>query len=211
MISPFATTQECAWFKKFEAALSGLPTEDSQEIVRELREHLHERISQGHDVEQMLSSFGDASAYAGTFIDEYSLTRARDSKQTLRMFTTVASFARRSLIACIGLLFAFIFALLITSSLVCLTIKVVRPDRVGLWLDLPLGAQHRYVHSGPQSIPLRLGRDHIQFGYSNPRPQAPEILGAWIYPCLLALALLGYIGLRFTLFRTLNKLSRRRG
>ncbi|MGO9519148.1 MAG: HAAS signaling domain-containing protein [Candidatus Korobacteraceae bacterium] len=211
MISPFASTQESAWFKRFEAALSGLPTEDSREIVRELREHLHERISQGHDVEQMLGAFGDASAYARTFIDEYSLTRARDSRQTLRMFATVASFARRSLIACIGLLFASVFALLITSSLVCLTIKVVRPDRVGLWVDLPLGAQHRYVHSGPESIPLRLGRDHIQFGYSNPRPQAPEILGTWIYPCLLALALLGYMGLRFTLFRTLNKLSGRRG
>ncbi len=210
MNSPFLTAQECVWFKRFETALRGLPAEDSQEIIRELREHLHERISQGQDVEQILSAFGDASAYARTFIDEYSLTRARDSKQTLRMFTTVASFARRSLIACIGLLFASIFALLITSSLVCLTIKVVQPDRVGLWVDLPLSAQHRYVHTGPETIPLRLGSDHIQFGYSNPRPQTPEILGAWIYPCLLALAVLGYLGLRFTLFRTLSRLSGRR-
>lgn len=210
MISSLSTTQEYAWFKKFEAALSGLPTEDSQEIVNELRVHLHERIRQGQDVEQILSAFGDASAYARSFIDESSLTRARDSKQTLKMFHTVASFARRSLIAGTGLVFALIFVLLIASSLVCMTMKVIRPDLVGLWVDLPLSAQHHYVHSGPERMPLRLGHDHIQFGYANPRPQSPEILGKWIYPCLLALAGLGYLGLRFTLFRTLSKLSGRR-
>jgi hypothetical protein len=126
------------------------------------------------------------------------------------MFATVASFARRSLIACIGLVFASTFALLITSSLICLTIKVIRPNQVGLWVDPPLSAQHRYVHSERENIPLRLGDDHIQFGYSNPPPHIPEVMGVWIFPCLLAMALLGYLGLRFTLFRTLNKLSGRR-
>jgi hypothetical protein len=66
-------------------------------------------------------------------------------------------------------------------------------DQVGLWVDLPLSAQHHDLHTGPETIPLRLGSDHIHFGYSNPRPQAPEMLGGWIYPCLLALALLGYL------------------
>ena len=58
MNSPFLTAPECAWFKRFEAALRGLPAEDIQEIVRELREHLHERISQGQEVEPILNAFG---------------------------------------------------------------------------------------------------------------------------------------------------------
>ncbi len=202
--------EEGAWFKRFEAALSQLPAEDREGIVREVREHVHERIDQGQDVEQVLGAFGDAAAYARTFVDEYSLTRATESGKTLRMFTTVARFARRSLVASVGLLLAFIFGLLLASSVVCMAIKVVRPDSVGLWVDRPLSAQHRYVHSGPERIPLRLGRDHIQFGYANPRPQAPEILGFWMYPCLLGLAVLGYFGLRFTLVRTLSRLLGRR-
>ncbi len=201
---------EGAWFRNFEACLSGLPAEDRREILRELREHVYERVTQGQDAGQVLGEFGDAAAYARTFVDEYSLTRARESGQTLRMFTTVASFARRSIRATVGLVLGCVFALLLTSSVVCVAIKVVRPDHVGLWVDLPMSAHHRYVHSGPERIPLRLGSDHIQFGYANPRPQAPEVLGVWMYPCLLGLAVVGYFGLRQTLVRTLRGLSVRR-
>jgi Protein of unknown function (DUF1700) len=202
--------QDQLWLAKFDAALKSLPPEHIQEIVREVREHLYERISQGQTAEQILIEFGDPAVYARNFVDEYSLTQARESKQTIRMFTSVASFTRRSLIACVGLFSASIFALLIISSLVCLTMKVVRPDAVGLWVDLPLSAHHHYVQSGPQKIPLRLGHDHIQFGYSKSHPQTPEILGAWIYLCLIGMALLGYFGLRFTLMRTLTTLVGKR-
>ena len=209
MIKPPSSTPEILWLSQFEAALSTLPAEDRSEIVREVRDHFHERLTQGLTVEQVLSAFGDASDYAKGFAAEYAVTRARDSRQTLKMFTTVASFARRSVIAFVGLVFASIFALLITSSFVCLTIKVIRPDLVGLWVDLPLKTQHRFVHSGSETIPLRLGNDHIQFGYSNPPPEFKEVLGAWMYPCLLGIASFGYFGLRVALFRTLKKMSSR--
>ena len=202
MTNSLQSTHETAWFKKFDAALKALPPEDSSDIVRVVRDHLHQRVSQGHKIEEVFSAFGEASEYAARFRDEYILTRARESGKTLTMFSTVVQFARRSLIASIGLLFAVVFALLVAGSLACLMIKMVRPDLVGLWVDLPLAAQHRYVQKGPRNLPLRLGHDHIQFGYSNPAPQAPEMLGAWMFPSLLGLAVLGYLGLRWILSRT---------
>jgi hypothetical protein len=202
-------TQLSVWLKKFETELSPLPAADTSEILREIQDHIHERVAQGQSIEEVLGAFGDASEYAQGFVDDHALAGARDSKRTLRMFTTVAGFARRSLIACLGLIAASIFALLITSSLVCMAIKIAKPELVGVWVDRPLSAQHRYVHSERQTIPLRLGNDHIQFGYSNPPPHFPEVLGMWMYLCLNTLAFLGYIALRFTLFRTLKGLSRK--
>lgn len=210
MTYPLGNTPESTWFKTFEAALKGLPAEDRREIIREVRDHLYERVREGKEVDDVLSAFGPAPEYAKGFLDEYALTRARESGKTLAMFSTVVHFARRSLAASVGLSLAFLFSLVIIGSLVCLTIKIARPDLVGLWVDLPLSAHHRYEHSGPERLPLRLGDDHIQFGYANPAPQFPEVVGAWMYPSLLGLALLGYLGLRWTLFRTLKGLLGKR-
>lgn len=210
MTNPVQNTREAVWFKTFEAALKKLPLEDRREIVHEVREHLHERVRQGQDIEDALRAFGSAADYAPGFVDEYTLTRARDSGRTFTMLSVVMGFARRSLTACIGLLFACIFSLLIASSLTCLAIKAIHPDRVGLWVDRPFNTPHRYVHSGPERLPLRFGRDHIQLGYSDPIPQSKEVLGVGMYPGLLAMAMLGYMGLRWTLSRTVKSLLRRR-
>ena len=207
---PVQNTRETEWFRTLEAALKDLPLEDRREIVREVREHLHERVRQGQNMEDVLSAFGPAVDYASGFVDEYTLTRARDSGRTFTMLSAVMGLARRSLTACIGLLFACIFSLLIASSLTCFTIKAIHPDRVGLWVDRPFNTPHRYIHSGPERLPLRLGRDHIQFGYANPIPRSEEVLGVGMYPSLLALTLLGYLGLRWTLSRTVKSLLRRR-
>ena len=207
---PVQNSRETEWFGSFEAALQNLPPEDRREIVREVREHLHERVRQGQAVDEVLSAFGAAGEYASGFLDEYTLTRARDSGRTFTMLSAVTGLARRSLTACMGLLFACLFSLLIMSSLTCLTIKVIHPDRVGLWVDRPFNAPRRYIHSGPERLPLRLGRDHIQFGYANPVPRSEEVLGLWMYPSLLVLALLGFLGLRLTLSRTVKTLLRRR-
>ncbi len=207
---PVQNSREAEWFIMFEAALKDLPLDDRREIVREMREHLYERVRQGQHIEDVLSAFGPAVEYASGFADEYTLTRARDSGRTFTMLSAVTGLTRRSLTACIGLLFACIFSLLIASSLTCLTIKAIHPDRVGLWVDRPFDTPHRYIHSGPERLPLRLGRDHIQFGYVNPVPRSEEILGVWMYPSLLALALVGYLGLRWTLSRTVKTLLRRR-
>jgi len=207
---PAQNTRETEWFKTFEAALKDLPLEDRREIVREVREHLHERVRQGQNMEDVLSAFGPAVDYASGFVDEYTLTRAHDSGRTFTMLSAVMGLARRSLTACIGLLFACFFSLLIASSLTCFAIKAIHPDRVGLWVDRPFNTPHRYIHSGPEHLPLHLGRDHIQFGYANPIPKSDEVLGVGMYPSLLALALLGYLGLRWTLSRTVKRLLRRR-
>jgi hypothetical protein len=120
-------------------------------------------------------------------------------------------FAGRSVVAGFGLVCGTIAGFFGIWSIVCIIVKILRPDLVGLWLDLPLSAQRRYVHSQRDFIPLSFGHDHIVFGFQNPPPQFPEHLGMWIYPCLIAIAFFSYFALRATLLVAVNSIQLARG
>ena len=187
------------WLQTLARALESLPAEDSREIVAEAREHLYELLGKGDSPEEALTGFGSADAYAQCFMDEHLLTQARASRRIVPMFRTVVRFAGRSVVALVGLLGATVVGFSGVWSLVCVGIKFFRPDLVGLWLDLPLSAPHRYEHSQRDFIPVSFGHDHIVFGLQNPPPQFPEYLGVWVYPCLAVIAVLSYLALRAVL------------
>ena len=184
------------WLDSLAAALASLPAEDSQEIVAEAREHIYERLGAGVSSDEALEGFGRAEAYARSFLDEHLLNEARAGNQTLPMLRTVIRFTGRSFVAVVSLAAAAVVGFLGVWSLLCIGVKAFRPELVGLWLDLPLFAQHRYEHSQRDFIPLAFGHDHIIFGLRNPPPQFPEYLGLWVYPCLAAVAVLSYLALR---------------
>jgi hypothetical protein len=194
------------WLKNLQRALAPLPGDDSREILAEAREHIAERVATGVPPLKVLSAFGNAETYVQGFVDEYLLDRARSSRRTLPMLRTVVRFAGRSVIAGLGLVCVVISGFFGLWSLGCIAVKIVRPDLVGLWLDLPLSAQHRYEHSQRDFIPLSFGHDHIVFGFQNPPPSFPEYLGAWIYPCMAGIALVSYIALRASLLLSVNRI-----
>jgi hypothetical protein len=194
------------WLSKLARALELLPGDDSREILAEAKEHIYESIEKGISPLEVLTGFGSAEAYARGFVDEYLLTRARSSRGTVPMLRMVIRFARRSVVAGFGLICATISGFFGLWSLGCIAVKVFRPDLVGLWLDLPLSAQHRYVHSERDFIPLSFGHDHIVFGFHNPPPQFPEYLGVWIYLCLVGIALLSYFALRASLLAAVKRI-----
>lgn len=195
------------WLTALERALDSLPSDDSREILAEAREHIYERVGKGISPMEILTGFGSAKAYAQGFVDEYLLTRARSSARTVPMLRTVIRFAGRSAVAGFGLICATISGFFGLWSLVCIALKIFRPDLVGLWLDLPFSAQHRYVHSQRDFIPLSFGHDHIVFGFQNPPPQFPEHLGIWIYPCLVGIAFLSYFALRASLLAAVKRIQ----
>ncbi|HXJ86668.1 MAG TPA: hypothetical protein VMS18_07620 [Candidatus Binatia bacterium] len=196
-----------AWLNNLEQALGSLPADDSLDILAEAKEHIDERVGMGISPFEVLAGFGSAHAYAQGFVDEYLLTRARSSRRTIPMLRTVIRFAQRSVVAAFGLICATISGFFGLWSLVCIAIKIFRPDLVGLWLDLPLSEQHRYVHSQRDFVPLSFGHDHIVFGFQNPPPQFPEHLGMWIYPCLAGIAFLSYFALRASLLAALKRIQ----
>jgi hypothetical protein len=199
------------WLNTLARALGSLPGDDSREIVAEAREHIYERMGMGVSSTEALTGFGSAEAYARAFMDEHLLNRARSSKRTITMLRTVIRFAGQSAVAGFGLICATVSGFFGLWSLACIAIKIFRPDLVGLWLDLPLSAQHRYVHSQRDFIPLSFGHDHIVFGFQNPPPQFPEHLGMWIYPCLTAIAFLSYLALRGSLLAAVKRIRLRAG
>ena len=196
-----------AWLKHLRRALVSLPSDDSREILAEAKEHISERVAMGVPPEDILSDFGNAETYAQGFVDEYLLNRACSSRRTLPMLRTVIRFARRSAVAGLGLICAMISGFFGLWSLVCIVLKIAHPDLVGLWLDLPLSAQHRYVHSQRDFIPLSFGHDHIVFGFQNPHPSFPKYLGPWIYPCMVAIALVSYAALRASLLLSVRRIQ----
>lgn len=194
------------WLKNLQRALAPLPSDDSQEILAEAREHISERVAMGVPPLEVLSAFGNAKTYAQGFVDEYLLNRARSSRRTLPMLRTVIRFAGRSVVAGLGSVCAVISGFFGLWSLGCIAVKIVRPDLVGLWLDFPLSAQHRYVHAQRDFIPLSFGHDHIVFGLQNPPPSFPEYLGLWIYPCMIGIALVSYVALRASLLLAVKRI-----
>lgn len=194
------------WLNNLQRALDSLPTYDVQEILAEAEEHIYERVDKGVPPLEVLEGFGTAEAYAQGFVDEYLLNGVRISKKTVPMFRAVIRFASRSLAAGLGLLCATIAGYFGIWSLGCMVVKIFYPDRVGLWLDLPLSAQHRYEHSERDFIPLSFGHDHIVFGFQNTPPPFSEYLGIWSYPCLMAIALLSYFALRASLLAAVKRI-----
>jgi ABC-type sugar transport system permease subunit len=65
--------------------------------------------------------------------------------------------------------------------------KMLHPALVGLWLDLPLGAQHRYESASDGLFPVRVGHDHIVFGLPYNGTGAVEVLGSWFLVLMAAL------------------------
>jgi HAAS domain-containing protein len=196
------------WLASLEQALAALPAKDSAPIIAEAREHIYERVRIGVPPADALAGFGSAEAYARAFKGDELLDKARADRRVLDMLKAVVHFSSRSVVALIALISITVVGYFGLWSLLCIGAKLFRPDFVGLWLDLPLSAQRRYEHAQPDFIPLSFGHDHVIFGFRDPPPTFPEYLGLWIYPILVAVAVLSYYGVRTILRASVNRIRR---
>jgi len=57
--------------------------------------------------------------------------------------------------------------------------KMLHPNLVGLWVDLPFDAPHRYESASSGLLPVRVGHDHVVFGLPYHGTTATEILVPW--------------------------------
>jgi len=204
MTDPLLPSGVKLWLDRLDLFLRPLPRQDVDAILNEARAHFLDRLGQGQPADQLLDGFGEAADYARGFVDAYFLERAHSRRSILGMIRAVARIARRSLTGAVGLALAILFGSLGVGAALCLPLKLIYPDRVGLWLDRPLNAQHRYVHTGAEGPAMNIGHDHVVFGFATTPPAFPEVLGIWVYPIFMAIAILCLLAVRALLAKTVR-------
>lgn len=180
------------WLDTLQQALKPLPQPEREDIIREARGHLEDRIAAGLSPANALHGFGDAQSYARGFLDDHSLTTALTSKRIVPMLKTLTAFAGRSTLAFFGLMGTLIAGSIGLSSAISLVVKLFRPELVGVWYR---EADHHTM---------------LSLGTWNPPEGATDIAGAWIFPILIVLIIVGFLMARYCVVGTLRAIKGKR-
>lgn len=171
--------------------LRGLPAEEVDDIVREIRSHLLERAGDPADpeaAEEAIASLGRASDLAARYRTEIRLGEAQSSYSPLTLMGAVVQWSAMSLVgfgvAIVGLVgYAVALGLLGAAIL-----DPIFPDHVGLWV----------------------GEDMLVLGTVLSTPDATELLGRWITPIGLVVGLLALVATTRILRRLIARFGSRR-
>jgi uncharacterized membrane protein len=184
------------YLAKLRKALAGLPADDVEEILRELRGHIAERAaetdSEQHTtpLERILRQLGTPEHIGSLYRADALVARARATFSPVLIVRTAIRWAGRT----VGGFAAFVLGMtgyaLGLSLIVCALLKPFLPTHIGLWVS----------------------RHGLQLGYTTAIPQAREWLGWWIIPFGLIVGAAFILGttafLRWTL-RFVPRASRR--
>ena len=177
---PAAEREIESYLRQLKESLRGLPVEQVDDIVREIRSHLLE--SAGSDRERLteaLARLGDPAVLGSAYrMDDLAL-RAQSSRSPLLLLRLVMHWATRSLEGLGALVVAFLGYGTALIALGCALVKPFMPDRVGLWVQ----------RVPPDDWSFQLGRVTV------PPADAREVLGWYIVPLGL---LVGAIALTAT-------------
>jgi hypothetical protein len=176
-----ATEREIeSYLRRLKASLHGLPAEQVEDIVREIRSHLLE--SSGNDGErlsQALARLGDPAVLGSAYrMDDLAL-RAESSRSPLLLLRLAMHWATRSIAGIGALVVATLGYGTALIALGCALVKPFMPERVGLWVQ----------RVPPDDWSFQLGR------VAAPPTDAREVLGWYIVPLGL---LVGAIALTAT-------------
>jgi hypothetical protein len=159
------------YLNRLRQALGTLPPEEVAEIVREIRGHIVERAESSDVLSEatlkgILSALGNPDDIAALYQSRAMVARARASTSPLLILTTTIRWAGMSLVGLVTCLFGLIGYVLGIGFLVSPILKMLYPDRVGLWV-------------GPEYWNLSLG---ALSAAEQGRAHAQEVLGWWLIP-----------------------------
>jgi hypothetical protein len=160
-----------AYLKRLRQALGSLPPEEIAEIVREIRGHIVERAESTDLLNEaalkgILSALGNPEDIASLYQSRAMVARARASTSPLLILMTTIRWAGMSLAGLVTCLFGLIGYALGIGFLVSPILKMLNPERVGLWV-------------GPHYWDFSLGA--LSAAYQA-RAHAQEVLGWWLIP-----------------------------
>lgn len=169
-------------------SLQRIAPADRAEIVGEIRSHLVERTADDPDaIERELARLGSPYCLARRYLEEYELAGAVGGAAPGPLVVTILSRATRSARAAAAAFATLVLYAFGIAFAVIAVAKPILPDQVGAWND-PGGWRAGLV-SAPGTT--------------------PDLLGIWIVPLALALAIGCYLAGTYLLRRTGRGLLRR--
>ena len=160
-----------AYLKRLRQALAALPSEEIDEIVREIHGHIVERAESMDALDEAaltrtLSALGNPEDIGSLYQSRAMVARARASTSPFLILKTTIRWAGMSLVGLVTCLFGVFGYVMGIGSFVTTILKVLHPDRVGLWI-------------GPHRWDLSMG---VLTAAEQGRAHAQEVLGWWLIP-----------------------------
>lgn len=160
-----------AYLKRLRQALGALPPEEIAEIAREIRGHIVERAESTDLLNEavlkgILGALGDPEDIGSLYQSRAIVARARASTSPLLILMSTIRWAGKSLAGLVTFFFGLFGYGLGLGFLVTAILKVLHPERVGLWVG-----PHRWNLSMGTLSAAEQTRDHAQ-----------ELLGWWLIP-----------------------------
>ena len=158
--------------------LTGLPAEEVEEILRELRGHIAERAGDsdsGRDripIEQILRQLGPPEQIGSLYREDALVARARASFSPMLIIRTTSRWASKTAVGFATFLAGAVGYSLGVSLTACAILKPFFPTYIGLWIN-------------PNGVVL---------GAEVPRPHSHELLGWWIIPYGFAVGIAFVLG-----------------
>lgn len=175
------------WLRRLDWALHALPTKDRDDIVRETRSHIEERINQNMAESRILASLGDADDYAQSFLDEFELSQALGSRKLPAMIGAAARWLHRSVAAAAAFTSVLLLGLFAAGVILTAVMHFLDPVHWGLWVSKRM----------------------LLIGHVDDPSVARELLGAGIYPFAVGSLIVCWIAGRAALLGSLRVVARR--
>lgn len=174
------------WLRRLDWSLSTLPKADRSEIVAEYQSHIEQRLEAGMDMADTLSTLGDPEMIARQFVDDFVLAQAMGSRDFAPMARVAARWFHRSVAAAAALLTISLLCVFTGGVVLTAIMRFADPIHWGLWLAPGM----------------------LLFGRVDD-PSATELLGAWIYPVAIVIALISWAVGRIVLLWAINRIAGR--
>lgn len=177
--TPAAQTQVDAYLAALRGQLAGLPADDVEEILRELRGHIVERGAESDSgrnrpsVAQILRQLGTPEQIGSLYRADALVAHARETFSPALIIRTTLRWASKTVAGFVASFLGLIGYSIGVGLIVCAILKPFLPGDIGLWVN---------------------SSDGFVLGVEVPRPHGPELLGWWIIPYGLAVGVAFILG-----------------
>jgi uncharacterized membrane protein len=173
-IDPVLQERIDAYLKRLRQALGALPPEEIADIVREIRGHIIERAEATASLNQealtrILNALGDPDDIAALYQSRAMVARARASTSPSLILMAAIRWAGMSVIGLVTFVFGVFGYVMGIGLFVTALLKVLYPDRVGVWV-------------GPHGWDFSMG---VLSAAEQGRAHAHEVLGSSLVPVAL--------------------------